>query len=437
MRKILIAAVLLSATAYAQPRGWTLGDCIQYALDHNISVKQSELNVQQKEIAVSTAEGRRLPGVSAGSSQNFSFGRGLTADNTYANTNTTATSFSIGAEVPVFQGFDISNGIKLSKLELAAATADLDKARDDIRVAVAQAYVQILYCKELLQVARGQVDIDAQQLSRITALMESGKASQAEVSAQQATLARSRLSETQASNNLSLALLDLSQLLELESPEGFDIVSPAPGSLEPALLMNPEDIYYEAVENKPSVLSEKLRLDYAATAIERAKGAFLPSLSLSGGLGSNYYTASGTPSMTFGDQIRNNFSQYLGLSLSVPIFSRFATRNQVKTARLSFESQELQLENVKKSLYKEIQQAYYNAVAAQSKCVSSGEAAASASQAFELTREKYENGKANITEYNESKNRWMEAESDLLQARYECLYQTKLLDFYRGRDLEF
>lgn len=437
MRKILLAAVLLSATAYAQPRNWTLADCISYALENNISIKQSELNVQQKEIAVSTAEGRRLPGVSAGSSQNFSFGRGLTSDNTYANTNTTSTSFSIGAEVPIFQGFDITNGIQLSKLDLAAATSDLEKARDDIRVAVAQAYVQILYSKELLQVAHNQVSIDRQQLDRITALMESGRASGAEVAAQKATLARSTLSETQASGNLRIALLDLSQLLELGSPEGFDIVTPSPGVLEPGLLMNPDEIYAEAVEIKPSVLSEKLRLDYAATAIKRAKGGFLPSLSLSGGLGTNFYTASGRPSLSFGEQIRNNFSQYVGLSLNIPIFSRFATRNQVRTAQLSFQNQELQLENTRKSLFKEIQQAYYNAVTAQGKCVSSREAAASAATAFELTKEKFENGKANSTEYDQSKNRWMEAESEFLQSRYECLFQTKLLDFYRGKDLDF
>lgn len=437
MKRILFAAILLSAAASAQSRVWTVGECIDYALEHNITIRQSSISVQQKEVALSTAEGRRLPGVAASGSQNLSFGRGLTADNTYANTNTTSTSFSLGAELPIFQGFDINNGIKLSRLDLAAATADLDKAKDDIRVAVAQAYVQILYSKEMLQVAKNQSGIDEQQLDRIRAMMENGRASAAEVSAQQATLAQSRLSETQAANQLSLALLDLSQLLELESPEGFDIATPSEDALRPGLLMNPEDIYAEAVEIKPSVLSEKLRLDYAATSIERARGAFLPSLSLSGGLGSNYYTSSDRKSTGFGEQMKNNFSQYVGLSLNIPIFSRFSTRNQVRSARLNYNTQELQLENAKKSLYKEIQQAYYNAVAAQSKNLSSGEAASSAEQAFTLMKEKYENGKANITEYNESKNRWLEAESNFLQARYECLYQTRLLDFYRGKDLKF
>lgn len=435
-RRIVIIALLLSPTALAQPKCWTLDECVGYALEHNINIQQNAIAVAQKEVALSTAEGRRLPGVAGSASQNFSFGRGLTADNTYANTNTTATSFSLGAEIPVFQGLDIRNGIAQSKLDLAASMSDLDKAKDDVRVAVAQAYVQILYDKEILNVALRQVVIDSLQCERLVAMKANGKASAADVSAQQATLSRSRLSATQAANNLNLALLDMTQLLELPSPEGFDVAVPEVGD-GLALLPNPEDIYADAVEVKPAVLSEQIRLESAGKGIERAKGGYLPSLSLSGGIGSNYYTSSGLAPATFAEQLRNNFSQYVGMSLNIPIFSRFTTRNNVRTAQLSYDSQQLQLENVKKSLYKEIQQAYYNAVASQAKLISSSEAAGSAEKSFELTKEKYENGKAGVTEYNESKNRWLEAESNLVQARWECLFQTRLLDFYSGKDLNF
>ena len=147
----------IAAGAQAQERVWTLAQCIDYALENSLSVRQSELNVEQKEISLNTAENSRLPGVSGSAGQNFSFGRGLTADNTYANTNTTSTSFGVGADVPVFNGFRIKHNIELTKLDLAAATADLDKAKDDIRVAVAQAYVQILYNMEILDVARNQI----------------------------------------------------------------------------------------------------------------------------------------------------------------------------------------------------------------------------------------------------------------------------------------
>lgn len=432
MKGLLLAALL------AVQGPWSLQDCIDYALEHNITLRQNRIAVEQKEIALDNAEARRLPGLSAGASQNFSFGRGLTADNTYANTNTTSTSFSLGTDVPIFQGFDISNGIKMSRLDLEAATVDLERARDDIRVAVAQAYIQILYNKEISRVAQNQLSVDSLQTVRVEALRLTGRASEAEVAAQKASSAQSRLSAVQAENNLKLSLLELTQLLELESPEGFDILAPDESSLSIGLLMNPEEIYADAVEVKPVIRGEEIRLKSAGIAIERAKGGFLPSLSLSGGLGTNYYTSKNMPKVqSFGEQIKNNFSQYIGLSLSVPIFSRFQNRNQLRNARLSYDTQQLQLENAKKSLYKEIQQAYYNAVASQAKYASSSEAAASAEQSFALTREKYENGKANIVEYNEARSRYLEAESNLLQARYECLYQSRLLDFYRGLGLSF
>ena len=440
MRRIIIAAALMAALSYgaqAQERVWTLPQCINHALENNLSVKRSGLNVEQREIDLNTAENNRLPSVSGSAGQNFSFGRGLTADNTYANTNTTNTSFSVGAQVPVFNGFQIKHNIELSKLNLAAATADLEKAKDDIRVAVAQAYVQILYNMEILDVAKSQVEIDSMQVVRLTEMAANGKASRADVSAQEASLAQSRVSATQAENNLSLAILDLTQLLELPSPEGFHVARPSVEGLETAMLMDPEAIYADAVQFKPAVKAEEIRLDQALKSIDLAKDSFLPSLSLSGGLGTNYYTSSGYPSSGFPDQIKNNFSQYIGLNLSIPIFSHFSNRNQVRNARLSYSNQEIMLDNTRKSLYKEIQQAYYNAVGSQAKYRSSQVAAVSAEDAFELAQAMYENGKSGITEFNEAKARYMSAESNLVQARYEYLYQSKILDFYRGRDLDF
>ena len=441
MKRFLIIAACLSAgfAAQAQQGPWSLSQCIDYALEHNLSVQQSALAVEQREVDLNTAKGRRLPGFSASASENLSFGRGLTADNTYSNANTTSTSFTLGGELPIFQGFDITDGIKLSKLNLAAATADLEKARDDIRVAVAQAYVQILYNQELQRVAHEQAEHDAALLEQVRERRLAGLVSDAEVSAQQATLAQSRQSEIQAEGNLRMALLELTQLLELPSPEGFDIVIPEVGDPSRILLMRPEAIYDEAVAVKPVVEVARLNADAAEVSVARAKGAYLPRLSLNGGIGSNYYTNSNSPVPlpNFGTQMKKNFSQSLGLSLSIPIFQRFSARNGVRTAEINLRGQQIQLENVKKALYKEIQQAYYNAVTAQARYAGSQESAASARQHYELTEEKYKVGKAGVTDYNDARNNWLRAESEHIQARYQCLYQTKLLDFYRGLALEF
>ena len=431
MKTLLISLVL----AVGGP--WSLSDCIQYALEHNISIQQSANSVQQKEIELNTARGRRLPGVSAGVSQNFSFGRGLTQNNTYSNANTTSTSISLGADMPLFQGFDIKYDIAMSEIDLEASTAELEKARDDIRVAVAAAYMQILYDKEILQVARRQVSLDSLLLVRVTGMRASGKSSAADVAAQEATYAQSRLTEVRSENNLKLSVLELSQLLELPSPDGFDVVAPAVENLGVRLLEKPEYIYECAVGVKPQIKAELLRLDYADANISRAKGGYLPSLSLSGGIGTNYYTNSLSDSDSFSDQIDKNFSQYVGLSLSIPIFSRFSTRNSVKSAELSKANQQLELEKTKKSLYKEIQQAYYNAEGTAARYLSGERAVESARASLDLEKQRYENGKSTVAEWNQAETRWLEAESEFLQARYEYLYQTRILDFYMGKELAF
>ena len=432
-----VTAALSTLTAAAQPRQWTLRECCDYAVTHSITIKQQENQCRQQEIRLSTARNQRLPDLNASVGQNFSFGRGLTADNTYSNTNTSSTSFSLSTSVPLFTGFQIPNQVKLNQLNLEAATADLEKAKNDIQMKVAQAYVQILYDMEIADVARRQIAIDSMQVARLQALVDNGKASGAELSQQKATLANSHLVATQADNNLAFAILTLTQLLELPSAEGFSVVKPAVNTDPTTPLASPDAVYAEALGLKPEVVAQQLRLRATDHNIKIAKAGYLPTLSLNGGLGSNYYTTSKFSSDPFGTQLKNNFSQYFGLSLNVPIFNRFSTRNNIRTARIEQENQQLQLDNVKKTLYKEIQQVCQNCIGAKAKYESSTAAMQSTKDAFTLMQAKYENGKANITEFNESKNQYLKSESDLAQARYELIYQLALLQFYRGKELSF
>ena len=441
MKKVLtclVFAVLLSQPLSAQ-QSWTLRQCADYAIKHNISIKQKDNQRKQRDIQLSTAKNSRLPDLNASASESFSFGRGLTLDNTYTNRSTSSTSFSLGTSVPLFTGFKIPNQIKLNQLNLEAATKDLEKAKNDIRMQVAKAYVQILYDTEIAEVAHRQIAIDSAQVVRLEAFVQNGKSSQAALSQQQSTLAQARLTATQADNNLQLSILALTQLLEFPSPEGFSIVCPAFSTTPATSLVgvSPDAIYQEALAMKPEVQAEQLRLTASERSIKIAKAALFPTLNFSAGLQSNYYKTNGMQADPFATQMKNNFSQYIGLNLNVPIFTRFQARNNIRSARIDYDNQQLQLENVKKTLYKEIQQVYYNAVAANSKYHSSEAAAQSSKDAFTLMQAKYENGKANITEFNEAKNNYLKAESNLVQARYENLYQQALLDFYRGRELNF
>ncbi len=441
MKKVALSLIIcqLSLSHAAAQQPWTLKQCCDYAVEHNIAVKQYANQERKSEVQLSNALNQRLPDLNGSANENFSFGRGLTAENTYANKNTSSTSFSLGTSIPLFTGFRIPNTIALSRLNLQAATAELEKAKNDIRIQVAQAYVQILYNMELSEVAQRQIAIDSAQVARLQALLDVGRASEAQLSQQKATLAQSRLTATQTRNNLQLSVLALSQLLELPTPEGFEVARPIlPESTEaPSTLPQPDEIYAEAIAVKPEVRTQQLRLQAAQKSIALARSGYMPTLSFSAGMGSNYYKTSGFTADGFGKQLKNNFSQYLGFSLNIPIFDRFSTRNSIRSAKIDHENQLLSLDLTKKTLYKEIQQAYYNTVAARQKLKSSEQARQSATDAFRLVQAKYENGRATITEFNESKNAYLRTESDLTQARYEYLYQQALIRFYRGRELSF
>ena len=441
MKTLILSALMsLGATSSFAQKQWTLPECIDYAIEHNISLKQRENTRRQNEVSLNTAKNSRLPDLNAGVSENLGFGRSLGMDNTYSKNNTSNTSFQISTSVPILTGNRIENTIKLNQLNLEASTADLEKARNDIRTQIAQQYIQIVYDTEILAVAKRQIGIDSLQLYRLQEMERNGKATLTEVLQQQSTMEQSRLTATQAENTYRLDLLALTQLLELPSPEGFSIVIPTlPNNYGSLINVNPEIIYQEAIAVKPEVQAEQLRLKASDANILIAKSAKYPTLSFNAGLGTNYYkTLNGNYKQdSFGSQIKNNFSQSLGLQLNVPIFNRYATRNSIKSASIDKENQQLALDNVKKTLYKEIQQVYYNTIAAEAKYKSSLQAEVTSKDAFNLTQSKYENGKATITEFNESKNNMMKAESDLVQARYQLIYQKALIDFYRGKELRF
>lgn len=432
---ILFVAALLVADSLAAPdfsHPWTLQECTDWAMEHNLTVARQELAVGSSEVSLNSAQWAVAPSVNGSASQNWSFGRGLGGDNTYESGNTSNTGFSIGAGMTLFDGLATPRRIEMAKLDLDAALADLDKAREDVRVSVAQAYMQILYNYEIRDVAASQITIDSLQVVRLEGMVAHGKASAAELSQQRASLAQSGLTLVQAENNLKTSLLDLAQLLELSDWAGFDVVRPEV-TVEDRYIGTPDDIFAVAVGLRPSVQAEQLRLKSSDKQVQIAKAQFYPTLSLSAGLGSNYYSS--YQGLGFVDQMDRNFSQYVGLSLNIPIFDRFTARNQVRSAKISRQSQALRLRQTEQALYKEIQQAWNGAVAARAKYDASQLAATASQDAFELVKTKYENGKATVTEFNESRTQMLKSRSDAVQATYEYLFQTSLVDFYRSGTL--
>ncbi|MEG1563083.1 MAG: TolC family protein [Bacteroides sp.] len=429
---VMIVAAACCCTARAQ-EAWGLRQCIDYAIEHNINIRQTRNQAEQNAVDVNTSKWTRLPSLNASAGQNWSWGRAASpVDNTYSDINSASTQFGLNASVPLFTGLQIPNQYALAKLNLQAAVEDLNKAKEDLAINVASSYLQVLFNVEISKVAAAQVVLSQEQLARLTRLGELGKASPAQVAEAKARVAQDEMNAVQSDNSYRLALLDLSQLLELPTPEGFCVVSPDT-ALVFSPLTPPDEIYTEAVLGKPDIRAAQLRLEGSEKNIRIAQSAFYPQLSLGGGLGSNYYTMKGVSAEAFGTQLKNNLNKYVGFNLNIPLFNRFSTRNRVRTARLHQSSLALQLDNTKKTLYKEIQQAWYSAVAAQSKYTSSLSAVDANEESFRLMSEKFTNGKATAVEYNEAKQNLLKALSDKIQAKYDYLFRVKILDFYKGR----
>lgn len=434
--KKTIAICIAAAFSLCAPaqRVMTLAQCIDYAVSHNVNVKRYANNVEQQKVQLSTARNSRLPDLTAGASQSFNFGRGLNSENAYVNRNTQSTGFNLQTSVPLLTGGRIPNEIAMSRLNLQAATADLEHARQSIALQVTAAYLQAVYAAEVVKVQEAQVAFSKIQEDRISKLFNAGKSPESDVVEAHSQVAQDEMGRTQAKCDYKLAMLDLSQLLELSSPDSIEIVAPQ-GETSPTLPPLPDRIFARAEGVKPEIQAEKLRLQAAEKNIRIAKAALYPTLSLGAGLSSEYYKTSGYQASSFSKQLSDNFNKSIGLSLNIPIFNRLATRNSIRQAKLQQSEQALQLDETKKTLYKEIQQAYYNAVNAQAKYESALAARKAAESNFNMMTGKFENGRANATELEEAKTKRANAITSTLQAKYEYILRMKIIEFYEGNKL--
>jgi outer membrane protein len=439
----LIAAALLlfGLTSARAQESWSLLKCIDYALKNNIQIKQQVLNTQYYNNQLNQAKYNRLPNLNAGAQNQMSFGRTLGADNTYLDINSNSTSASLNANVTLWNGFTLKNAVKQADMDLRATLEDLQKAKDDIMLNIAASYLEILFAEELLTVAEDLQKITQLQIDRTGKLVEAGSLAKGSLLEIEAQNAREELNVVNAQNRVQLAYLALYQLLELPSTESFKIEKPTLPEVGANLsLMNSMDIFKNAVQLKPSVKSAQFKLESAKQQLSIAKGNMLPSLTFGG----NYYNFYNNKYMNYqtgskialSDQLKSNERYGFGFTLNIPIFNRYQARTGVNNSQIQVENTELQLQSTKNLLRKDIEQAYTNAIAAFKRYVANQKAVVSTQEAFRYTEEKFNVGMVNSVEYNQSKNNLSAAKSDLLQAKYEYIFRTKILDFYSGRTIE-
>ena len=434
---LILASLCVSGLLSAQSKLWSLEDCIQYAIEHNISIKQLLIQKNSAEVDLNTSQMSRLPNLNANGGQNWNFGRTQTQSGLYENQSQSNTNFSIGSSIPIFTGFRIPNEIDRSKLELEATVQNLEKAKEDLALNVASLFLQVLFNKELLKINQEQLTLSQSQIERTRALTEAGKVPLSQLYDIEAQVANDKVSVVQAENDLRLALLDLTQNLELQQNADFDIVTPAfndviteyTSSVQP-----PQTVFDNAVQVKPAIKAQELQVKSAEKTLAIARSGYFPTLSFSMGIGTNYFYLYNKNFIndTFSSQFKNNMGEAVGLSLNIPIFNRFSVKNQVRNAKFNIENQQLALEDAKKTLYKEIETAYLNAVSSQEKYKAAQQAIKSTSESFNYAKERYETGKSSVFEFNDARSKFIQSQSQEIQAKYDFIFRTKILDFYNG-----
>ena len=429
---LLVATVALAFSASAQ-QVWTMQQCIDYALEHNIGIQQSQLSRQNADYQYEMTKDSWLPSINASAGEYLGFGQSPSYTGVYVPDNSSSTSVGLDVSLPLFQGLSIYNSTKSSYLNLEACTQDLEAAKRDLRLTIMAYYMQVVYCKELKGVAEQQLELSQNQYEMTRQLYEVGRKAEADVYESKAQVAANQSSLTEADNNLMLSLLDLTQAMEIESIENFDVVSPDEFlDLIDYQLPSPQTTIENALNQQPIMQAAQLRLQQSLYDLKVAKSAWYPSLSFFGGYSNGYYNyfTKGYDNIPLPDQIKMNSRAQLGFSLNIPIFNRMQTRYRVKMAEVNIENHTLEIENKSKALKKEIQQAYYNALAAEQKYNSADNALKSSQMAFDYAQAGFEAGKTTQMELNESRTRLYQAESALLQAKYEYLYRCKVMEFY-------
>lgn len=428
------AALIAIGSMQAQNKKWSLEECIDYAVRHNLEVRQGQNQVEKLKVERSTLKNSFLPDLNVGTSQKFDFGRSLNRSNTYEDNNTQNSSFSVNTEVPLFTGFRRSASVARNKFDLLSAEAHKERIENDLSLNVTSCYFQVLLNKEILHIAKEQIKLTKEQESKTILLIENGKAPQSQLYDVRAQLADDELTATEANNSLRMSVLELMQLMELKGEETFDIDS-LNKDLLPTDSLLPEDIFASAVSCMPQIRQAYYSLQSNRKAVKVAQSGYYPTLAFGAGISSGYYHSEGSLNPSFSQQFRNNMQKSIYLSLSIPIFDRFSTRNQVKSARIDENNARLSLENEKKTLYKEIEKAYTDALSAWEKLQSTAKAVAANREAHRYALEKYAAGKSAVYEYNEIKMKLADALSKQSQAKYTYLLKEKVLTFYACHSL--
>ena len=433
--KIVLLVTLLTSLVTFSQKKWTLKQCVEYALDNNITIKQNRLNVQLAEKDVEIAKGNFLPNLNGSTSPGFNFGSSIGQSGARISTDNFRTGFNLNSSTTLFNGFRNLNTYKQSKLGVEGSKLDLEKIKNNTSLNVVNFYLNVLFAKENLNVANIQSEISQKQIESAKARFDAGVIPKGDLLNVQSTAANDIQNVVAQENILNIALLNLAQVLQVSSNQ-FDVAPINIDNPSTALLYDDANVVYEkALTDRPEIERAKLNIKDSDLRIEIAKGAYLPTVSFSAGAGTSYQHTFAFSNDSFFKQNKDNLGYNLGFSINVPLFNRFQTKNNVAKSIINKEVSEFQLESEKLRLQQTIEQAFLDAKAA-AKTFEAAEVSLEAQkEAFKNAQVSYDYGSMTQFDFDQVRNRLVNAEGAIIRAKYDYVFKTKVLKFYYGESI--
>ena len=461
--------VFSNVDVYGQ-KTWTLRECIDYALENNITVKQNEINSELNEIITLQNKMSLLPNLNASVGRNYNFGRTIDPfTNQFTTQQVESDNWSLSSNMTLFNGFSLQNTLKQSQLNYLAGKSDIQKVKNDISLNVITSYLQVLYAKEQLNVADGRVAQATQQRDRVNRMVESGLMVRGNLLDATSQLSNEELSKITAENQLMTAKLTLTQLLQLPTPDGFEVEDPAVQIPTSSITdLQPAQIYDLGLKSLPEIKAADTRVQSAEKGVSIAKASFYPRLTAFGQLSSFYSSSSKkfaggdfngflpngsitsggdtvlSPDFTtrlednlYKDQLDENYNKAFGLSLSIPIFNGLSSQSNVKRAKLNLENSRYAAQLTRNQVYQSIQQAHSDAIAAKKRYDATSKSLSAFEEAYQYSEKRFNAGLINSLEFLTANNNLTRTKVELLQAKYDYIFRLKVLDFYAGNPLTF
>ncbi len=433
-----------SVASFAQEKKWTLKECIYYAIQNNITIKQSELDLQTSSIAKKDAIGNFLPNINTSSSHSWNIGLNQNITTGLLENQTTQfTSANLNANVDIFKGLQNVNQLRKANLAIIASQYQLTKMQEDIALNVANAYLQILFNKENLKVQTQQKILNTKQYNRTVELVNAGNVPKGDLLDIEATMATGNQRVIVAENTLLLSKLSLAQLLQIKDFQNFDISEDdMPSMLSTILNETPEAVIAKAKENRTELKIAETNLALAEKDISIAKGAYLPSLTAFYGYNTRASNSNGfeiingvpiitSPKPLF-DQFSTNKGQNFGFSLNIPIFNGLSVRNNVARTKIALAKSQLAKNQQELDIERNVFTAYTDTKAAKESYEAALQIEKARELAMQYAKDRYEIGMMNVFDYNQSQTAFVNAQSEVLRTKYDYIFRIKILEFYFG-----